>query len=268
MEKILKEGVDVLHCLVCNQDIFVKASSVSRHVKRNKHISRLNRNSEAKSATSSTKSKCKSNYFYELTEALIAADIPFEKLNNPILNRCLRKWTEIKTPHPTTLRKLYVPKVYKGIMTLIKNELSDKYLWISIDETKDIFKRNAVNVIVGTLEGNKQTKHYLLSTQFVSSANADNMIKSIEKSLEKFWPLEQISEKILLLVTDRANYMKNAGEKLKVRFPKLIHLTCLAHGLHDISETIRLNFPLVNKFVLNAKKCSQNHQTVLKHLNV
>ena len=61
-------------------------------------------------------------------------------------------------------------------MSLIKNELNNKYLWISIDETKDILKRNAVNVIAGTLEENKHSKHYLLSTEFVPSANADNMI--------------------------------------------------------------------------------------------
>ena len=54
-------------------------------------------------------------------------------------------------------------------MSLIKNELNE-YLRISIDETKDILKRNAVNVIAGTLEENKHSKHYLLSTQFVPSA--------------------------------------------------------------------------------------------------
>ena len=71
----------------------------------------------------------------------------------------------------------------KGIIALIKSELNNKYLWTSIDETKDILKRNAVNIIVEKLEVNKQTMHYLLSSQFVPSANANNMVKSIEKSL-------------------------------------------------------------------------------------
>ena len=74
------------------------------------------------------------------------------------------------------------------------------------------------------------------------------MVKSNETSLGKFWPSEEISEKFLLLVTDRTNYMINTREKLKEQFPKLIHLTCLAHGLHNISETIRLTFPLVDKY--------------------
>ena len=79
------------------------------------------------------------------------------------------------------------------------------------------------------------------------------MIKSIKTSLGKLWPLKEISEKILLLVTDRANYMLSTSEKLKEQYPKLIYLTCLAHVLHNIGETIKLSFPLVNNFVLNAK---------------
>ena len=74
------------------------------------------------------------------------------------------------------------------------------------------------------------------------------MVKSIETSLEKFRPLEEISHKILLLVTHKTNYMKSTGEKLKEPFPKLIHLTSLAHGLHNISETIGLTYPLIDKF--------------------
>ena len=79
----------------------------------------------------------------------------------------------------------------------------------------------------------------------------NNMVKSNETSLRKFWPLEEISENFLLLVTDRTNYMINIRKKLKEQFLKLIHLTCLAHGLHNISETIWLTFPLVGKNIFS-----------------
>ena len=77
------------------------------------------------------------------------------------------------------------------------------------------------------------------------------MVKSNETSLGKFLPLEEILENFLLLVTDRTNYMINTGEKQKEQFPKLIHLTCLAYGLHNISETITLTFPLVDKYIFS-----------------
>jgi len=80
------------------------------------------------------------------------------------------------------------------------------------------------------------------------------MVKSNETSLGKFWPLEEIWEKFVLLVTDKTNYMINTREKLKEQFPKLIHLTCLAHGLHNISETIMLTFPLADKYILSINR--------------
>ena len=139
---------DALYCLVCNQNIVVKDITVSRHVNSNKHKSGLMRNSESKSGTSSAKSTgYKSDYFFELTEFLIAADIPFEKLYNPKCKSFLQKWTKNKTPHPSTLRKFYVPKVHEFNMSLIKNELNNKYLWISIDETKDILNRTLLMLL-------------------------------------------------------------------------------------------------------------------------
>jgi hypothetical protein len=37
-------------------------------------------------------------------------------------------------------------------------------------------------------------------------------------------------------------------------YKKLIHCTCLAHGINRIAETIRLQFPLVNELVKSGKK--------------
>lgn len=41
---------------------------------------------------------------------------------------------------------------------------------------------------------------------------------------------------------------------LKFFYEKLIHCTCLAHGINRIAETIRLQFPLVNELVKSGKK--------------
>jgi hypothetical protein len=57
-----------------------------------------------------------------------------------------------------------------------------------------------------------------------------------------------------LLVTDAAPYMKNAAEGLSVSYPILIHITCVAHALHRVCETICVLYPNVNKLVANRKK--------------
>jgi hypothetical protein len=68
------------------------------------------------------------------------------------------------------------------------------------------------------------------------------------------WPNGIQYERVLLFVTDAASYMMKAGTAFKVIFPNMTHLPCLAHGLHRVAETIRANFPLVDKLVPSVKK--------------
>ena len=57
-------------------------------------------------------------------------------------------------------------------------------------------------------------------------------------------------DKILLLITDAANYMKLSGKTMiSELYPKMTHLTCLAHALHNVCEEIRKDFPLVNRLI-------------------
>lgn len=48
--------------------------------------------------------------------------------------------------------------------------------------------------------------------------------------------------------------MKKAGDTIKVLYPKIIHVTCLAHGLHRIAEEVRVNYPKVDKLVSSVKQ--------------
>lgn len=61
-------------------------------------------------------------------------------------------------------------------------------------------------------------------------------------------------EDVLLFISDAAPYMVAAGKGIKILYPNLIHLTCLAHGLHRVCENIRSMFQDVDRFVANCKK--------------
>lgn len=61
-------------------------------------------------------------------------------------------------------------------------------------------------------------------------------------------------ENVLLFVTDAAPYMVKAADSLTVLFPNLIHLTCLAHGIHRVCETIRAEYTTVDKMIAHVKK--------------
>ena len=73
-------------------------------------------------------------------------------------------------------------------------------------------------------------------------------------ALAVLWPSGIKHERVLLFVTDGANYMKAAGTALKVLFPKMLHVTCAAHALHRVSEKIRSIFGRVDELVSTGKK--------------
>lgn len=59
---------------------------------------------------------------------------------------------------------------------------------------------------------------------------------------------------MLLVTTDAASYMLSAMNSLKMIFPKMLHLTCFAHGLHRVADFVRKDFKLVNSLVSKVKQ--------------
>lgn len=60
--------------------------------------------------------------------------------------------------------------------------------------------------------------------------------------------------KVLLFVSDAAPYMIAAMKSLTVLYPKMIHVTCAAHGLHRVADYVKDQFDDVNKLISNVKK--------------
>nr|CAH7755190.1 unnamed protein product [Callosobruchus chinensis] len=75
-----------------------------------------------------------------------------------------------------------------------------------------------------------------------------------------------MDEKICVFVSDAAPYMVKAGQALKVFYPKLLHITCLAHGLHRVAEEIRKEFGIVNKLISSTKKSPSRVQAYKERL--
>lgn len=59
---------------------------------------------------------------------------------------------------------------------------------------------------------------------------------------------------VLLFLSDAASYMKKAGVTIKVSDHKIIHVTCLAHGLHRVVDEVRVNYSKVDKPTSSVKK--------------
>ncbi len=75
---------------------------------------------------------------------------------------------------------------------------------------------------------------------------------NICKIVEHLWPSlpqAEITSRFLVLLSDAAPYMIKAGKNLKAIYPGLLHVTCVAHGLHRVAETVRSSYKAVDELV-------------------
>jgi hypothetical protein len=80
--------------------------------------------------------------------------------------------------------------------------------------------------------------------------------KAFVNACNILWANNIQNDKVLLVVTDQASYMLKPCEHLKINFPNLNHITCLAHCLNRVCEKIRVKFKGVNSLISNIKKNS------------
>lgn len=68
------------------------------------------------------------------------------------------------------------------------------------------------------------------------------------------WKNQIKRENIFLFISDAALHILKAVQVQDLFYPKMIHITCLAHALHRWAEEIRENFHNVDKWISNVKK--------------
>ena len=231
-------------CKICNKKIgsdksAPQKSQLDQHVNTSIHLKNMEIRSKSKQQLIHFDNH--NNFYYELCDAFVPSDIPLHKLLNPKLKSFFEKHMKTNIPDPSTLRKYYLPKIYEMKMNKIISYLKNKKIWISIDETVDSMNRSIGNVVVGVL-GSDDSKSFLLSTEILEKVNHSKIAQLFDKSIKLIYPNEILYENVLLFVTDGAPYMVKAGEKLQTTCPKMIHVTCLAHGLRRVYDVFTTCF--------------------------
>lgn len=93
----------------------------------------------------------------------------------------------------------------------------------------------------------------MLTSEVLDKANHQTTCKLFDGSLFLLWPNGLRRDDIFLFITNAAPYMVKAARSLNAFFTNMIHLTCIAHGLHHIAEKIRKHFQKVNHLISNGK---------------
>lgn len=84
--------------------------------------------------------------------------------------------------------------------------------------------------------------------------NFSTIVKLFDNSMFLLWPDGIQHNNVLLFLSDAAPYMKKAGTAIKALYSKMVHVTCLAHGMHRVAEEIRGKFPRVDKLISRVKQ--------------
>lgn len=190
----------------------------------------------------------------DLCEALLAANIPLNKLSNSKFRTFLEKYTGKNIPYETTLRNEYIDDVYYMVIENIKNDIGKNKIWVSVDETCDADGRIIANVIVGILKPDVAGSRFLVHSEETEKTNHTTICKLFEKAMGIIWPGDILYDNVLLFLTDAAPYMVKAGSVLKSLYTKMVHVSCAAHGIHRVAEEIRARFDSVDDLISNVKK--------------
>jgi hypothetical protein len=138
--------------------------------------------------------------------------------------------------------------VYDKLIVNIKQTVGTHPIYLIIDETTDVKNRYVVNVMVGVLNG-EQSKPMLLTTIYVNRTNFKTISQCIIDALTKLWDGQIQYDRLWLLLSDQASYLKKAVKTMRSLFPNLHHVTCLAHALNRVCIVIKDNYEEVNQLV-------------------
>lgn len=225
-----------------------KEQNVEQHRKSKKHSSFLE--CSPKQPKLAAENESGEMLFSErVTNAFLAADIPLKKLQNPNLRQLFQSMNH-PLPSESTCRN-NVEKIHNKIINQVKNIIKNKKIFIIFDETT-IGKNSYSHTLIGTVNNASQT--YLVECEPLhQSLNAAKVCQMIDSTI-KFFEIKR--ENFCLLLSDAARYMVSAGESLKIFYPDLFHVTCIAHLFHNCCLKIRSNFSNVDKIIATVKSAT------------
>ena len=115
----------------------------------------------------------------------------------------------------------------------------------------EIAKQKYISVLVGSLDAPNQT--FLVDCHPLdsgSNVNSSIILHTVDDILRQ---PEIKRENFSLFLTNAARYMSLAGKTLKEFYPSLMHVTCVAHLLHNCAMRVRGHFKNIDEIIATIK---------------
>ena len=268
------EDHGILMCYSCEKAIDHKRlSTVKDHLGSTKHLEQAKKRQALTDAnegsskklrqctilsavkTSQTAKETRDEVVGDFVCALVAANIPIHKADNPVLRSFLQKHVRNggSIPQSQMLRDK-VPSVYSRHINRLMNIFIDQPIFVIIDETTDNRSKQVVNILFVTCVKSDKSpiKPYLVETCVVDKTNTATIGGAVLRTLAQY---NIFYHNVLGFVTDGARYMKSTFTKvIQPVCEKCIHIICIAHCLNLVGEVLRASVPDVDLFVQYTKK--------------
>ena len=158
-------------------------------------------------------------------------------------------------PSETTRRRTAL-QLSEDELKLIRNAVYGKQIFLIVDEST-LSGTQYLNILVASLE----TSHvsYLYDTQPLKCAPDSNIIaQAVDDAVRNLGINRSF---FCLLLSDVAKYIIAVCIKLKSLYPKLFHVTCVAHLLHNCAMKITSHFEDVVQLITKVKAVTIKNKT-------
>lgn len=243
-------------CILCCQTVNCdKRFRVESHQSSAKHRNLLS-NAKKKKKNAPLQSfipRSKKDFKEKLVKAFVAADIPLHKLQNPKIRELFTDLGQ-EVPSESSCRVL-VDDLAKEEIQRLKERLCDKTVFLIVDES-EVNGRKYLNILIG--DTNVPETTYILDCSAVEVVNQQIVTTAIDDALKK---VDIQRNNFVLLLSDAARYMTACSAALKLLYPRLFHVTCVAHLLHNCAEKVRGHFQDVDNAIASVKAVTVKNKT-------
>ena len=243
---------------ICVTVRFLAANAfVDSHRNTSKHQKALGSRSEVLiPQTSQTFLRSSDSDFVEkVAKAFLSVDIPLYKLNNTHIKKFFLGISH-RLPFETTYRRTTL-QLSKDKLKQIRNAVRNKQIFLIVDKST-VSGTQYLNILVGNIE----TPHvsYLYDCQPLKCDPKSNIIaQAVDDAVRNLGINRSF---FCLLLSDAAKYMIAVGITLKSLYPKLFHVTCVAHLLHNYcAMKIKSRFKDVDQLIAKIEAVTINNKT-------
>ena len=204
---------EIVLCRACNKQIGCSMKSqLQQHICTDAHAKNKAMQSSKKQMllTQMQKTPNSTNEFFrDMCSAMVAANIPWYKLEVPEYRAFLQKYCGQQIPDESTLRKNYLDFCYLEALKSARRYISNHHIWIAVDETTDVCGRFIANLVVGKLDGEEPSKPILISCKVLERTNHSTVARFVNDSLKVLWPegIQEEEEEVLVMYSDAASYI-------------------------------------------------------------